>query len=99
MKHCCQVMHHWAEVQKYYLISYDPEVREYLFILHGYQPSGDYVIMNYCPWCGVQLPKELGEEWCDVLEKELGINDMDRDIFAALPEEFRTEQWWRRRGL
>ena len=93
------MMRNWTEVEKNYLIEYHPETRKYYFILHKHHPSGNRVVMYYCPWCGIKLPKELGQEWVDILAKELDIHDLDAEIFAALPKEFRSEEWWQKRGL
>lgn len=53
----------------------------------------------YCPWCGTQLPNRLSDEWYDVLSSEYGIEDptdKDRD---KVPPEFKTDEWWKKRGL
>ena len=55
----------------------------------------------YCPWCGSKLPKRLGKEWGEVLEKEYGIDA--GNVFAKewkkLPKELKTDKWWKDRGL
>lgn len=64
--------------------------------------EGDLALeMNYCPWCGTKFPKDLREEWFDTLEREYGI---DTDIGEArdrtdIPEEFWSDEWWKKRGL
>lgn len=75
---------------------------EYCPILREYNITGNKGFkMFYCPWCGSILPKRLRDEFFDILEKEYGI---DSDIFEVLhnpklPEEFRTDEWWKKRGL
>ena len=55
---------------------------------------------RYCPYCGAKLPKHffasdeyenaleeaVGKEFCDITEEEI-------------PEEFKTDEWWKKRGL
>ncbi|MCB9985165.1 MAG: hypothetical protein H6864_05695 [Micavibrio sp.] len=74
-------------------IVYSAKLRRYGL---DYRPrfGGGIQVINFCPWCGVRLPKELCDEWFDELEK-LGIDDPDDGV----PEEFTSELWWRKRGL
>jgi hypothetical protein len=103
MKHCCEIMDNWL-VEKHAqqtgspVIRYSVNTRSYNFILH-YDSLGSYLQFFYCPWCKTRLPEELGEKWCEVLKEELGIDDMDAQIYAKLPAEFKTDQWWKKRGL
>lgn len=54
----------------------------------------------FCPWCGVKLPKSLRHEWINILENEYHINNPMRDEQAELiPIEFKTKEWWVKRGL
>ena len=60
---------------------------------------GQYFI-KYCPFCGAKMPdhfyaseqyenaleEALGKEFCDIKEEEI-------------PEEFKTDEWWKKRGL
>ena len=54
-------------------------------------------VLGYCPHCGEKQPdlallyedaleEALGKEFCDISEDEI-------------PEEFKTDEWWRKRGL
>lgn len=53
----------------------------------------------FCPRCGTKFPHELGDEWYEILQEEYGIEDpMDEDAHR-LPEEFKTDEWWKKRGL
>ena len=49
-----------------------------------------FLLLNYCPWCGRELPRSKREEWFDRLEK-LGFEDplFNDDI----PMEFKTSRW------
>ena len=55
--------------------------------------------MKYCPFCGAKMPKQLymseyenaleevlGKDFCDIKEEEI-------------PDEFKTDEWWKKRGL
>jgi hypothetical protein len=103
MENCCDMMYNWfvdatkpLETNGHPLIKYIPKGREHVFILNY-----GYVQLFYCPWCGVKLPEDLSEKWCEVIKEELGIDDEDLDAqgYAKLPEEFKTDQWWKKRGL
>ena len=53
----------------------------------------------FCPWCGVELPYNLNTEWFEALEKEHKLDDpFDKDQKKLIPEEFRSEKWWEKRG-
>ncbi|MCE8168029.1 MAG: hypothetical protein I3275_05410 [Candidatus Moeniiplasma glomeromycotorum] len=79
-------------------IEYDPVFREYYFRLDN-QPQ--IITFAFCPWCGTKLPKELREEFFDTLEKEYKI---ETDIGeykerADIPQEFKSDEWWKKRAL
>ena len=77
------------------IISYYPKTREYLSS-HSEETGCD---INYCQWCGKKMPKSLVDEWFDILEKEYGITDPNHTEADKVPEEFKTDAWWRKRGL
>ncbi len=58
----------------------------------------DYAI-QYCPWCDTNLPKELSDEWYDILENEYNITDPIGEERSKVPAEFWTGEWWKKRGL
>ncbi len=97
MKHCCQNMEYYAS-NKNSLLEYDPTVRSYRFIIYD-SKNGTHQMLWYCPWCGRKLPEELDEEWGEILEKEYGIEEPGWKKLEELPEEFRTDEWWKKRGL
>ncbi len=58
--------------------------------------------MAYCPFCGKKLPKELDDDDMDpYLMKEYGWTEDDCWGYPRreLPEEFKTDEWWKKRGL
>jgi hypothetical protein len=54
---------------------------------------------NFCPWCGKKLPSDLTKEFYSILEKQYGVPYPDTDYHTNLPEEFKTDEWWKKRGL
>ena len=80
-----------------YNVKYDQAIREY------YLESlpGPYIrTIQFCPWCGSQLPKGLRDEWFDILENEYGLDDPGwPEQEAKVPAEFKTDEWWKKRGL
>ena len=62
-------------------------------------PEGTHIELGYCPWCGTKLPESLSSKWMDVLRDEYGITDPNFDEADKVPAEFRSDEWWKRRGL
>ncbi|WP_316353420.1 DUF6980 family protein [Candidatus Trichorickettsia mobilis] len=98
--HCCSNMDYYSTSprEEHELVRYHSETRNYHFILHG-NNLGMEQEMYYCPWCGAKLPKSLSEEWCKVIKENFGLDDVFAQEWAELPEEFKTEEWWKKRGL
>lgn len=84
------------------ILMYYPQYRGvFLYQKRGYSGFGQYYgyfIWN-CPFCGKDLPKSLygyvynnaiaktvGKDYCDITDDEI-------------PEEFKTDEWWIKRGL
>ena len=71
--------------------------------------------INNCPWCGTKLPASLRIEYRNILEQEHGIKPdlytvhldkcnnpkTDQELRETLnvPDEFKTDKWWKERGL
>lgn len=86
-KCCCQQMENALQDNEH-PIYYSSAFQEYgLKLSSGYE----YAILNYCNWCGSELPKSKRDEWFDSLEK-LGINPWEDDI----PINFLSSSWWER---
>jgi hypothetical protein len=105
MKYCCEKMEYQTVPYNERFIApqdrvviYHEESRDYGIKLDreyiGYQVS-----IEYCPWCGSKLPDSLNLEWCEAVKQDLGIEDVDAEEWAKLPEKYKTEQWWREKGL
>lgn len=49
-------------------------------------------LIDFCPWCGSKLPESRQKLWYETLYS-LGFGDPgEQDI----PEEFNTDEWWRK---
>lgn len=56
--------------------------------------------VSYCPRCAKKLPKSLASVWSELIEKTYGITDeCDNKQLKSLPQEFKTDEWWKKRGL
>ncbi len=49
--------------------------------------------------CDNKLPRNLDNEWSKILREEYGITDPNFDDKDKVPEEFYTDEWWKKRGL
>jgi len=81
---------------------YDPVFREY-FIDVRVEYGGAVHLIKHCPWCGKKFPKGLLNEFVEELKKELNIKD-DVDLGelkqrADIPQEFKSDEWWKKRKL
>jgi hypothetical protein len=79
-------------------LEYYPIAREYAITLkHSPAIQG----ITYCPWCVKELPCSLRDDYYEILEKEYGIIHPEFDIQAdpRIPEDFKSDAWWKKRGL
>lgn len=74
-------------------IKYSLRYREFSIDLRG---SNGGQIINFCPWCGFELPKSLRSDWFDILENKYSIEDPIEQK-DQIPEKFLTDKWWRTR--
>lgn len=68
-------------------ILYDPVFDEYRLVSTGLLT--DRQVISWCPWCGAALPQSQRERWFTELAR-LGLSVDD-----TLPDQFRTDAWWR----
>lgn len=85
-------------------IQYAPSYREYdiLMLENGNCRKNMLAVqgIDYCPWCSKKLPKSLRNKWFEMLEKNYDLDDPDSEEQEKLvPEEFKTDEWWKKRGL
>jgi len=94
--YCCHAMEQEINDPRVF-INYNPKYREYYI-----NTTSKHVIriIDNCPWCGKKLPKNLRNEWFDILEKEYNLdNPWDEKQALLVPEEFKTDEWWKKRKL
>jgi len=97
--HCCASMNIFLQDKRMFL-NYSSTYREYDIPLLYKRQATALQGITYCPWCSKKLPKSLRHEWFVILEKEYGINDpFDREQEKLIPEEFNSDEWWKKRGL
>jgi hypothetical protein len=78
-----------------YNVKYNSRYREYYLK----SLEGPYIrTIDYCPWCGAELLKSLRDVWYDVMDT-LNINPNNPTEKKQIPEEFQTDEWWKKRGL
>jgi hypothetical protein len=85
-------------------LKYIPFTREFVLTAPKHYLKKNEVslcfVISYCPRCGKAFPQELSEQWYDTLEQELGITGfIDAQKRKNLPQEFQTDEWWKKRGL
>jgi hypothetical protein len=108
-QHCCSPMNECLDpecnIDELSLIEYSPDIRQYAFVIR--YKDKDYTLVQqllHCPWCGAKLPEKLSHKMEEVLEAEYGITAKDWDSpkwndDTDLPEEFKTDEWWKKRRL
>jgi hypothetical protein len=79
------------------------EVQNRCFFIYDAGSNRYGTCINYCPFCGAKLPTNLiDERWSTILD-ELGPDYLPDDEGnppkKELPEEFQTDEWWKKRGL
>ena len=89
---CCPHMNRAVTRTSDVKLHYEPEAREYYIAAEN--PNKVYII-QYCPWCGSKLPSYLGGVMVDYI-LEAGYEGFDD---PNLPDEFKTDDWWKKRGL
>jgi uncharacterized protein DUF6980 len=100
MKHCCTQMLYALEDGRVQ-IQYSPRTRCYMIpLLYKGKWDGGYSCIDYCPWCGKKLPEYLGQKFNEIFKQEYGV-DFEYEMLTnkEFPEEFKTDEWWKKRGL
>jgi hypothetical protein len=77
------------------VIDYHEITREYSFPLL----DTTHQLIQFCPWCGTKLPKDLNDEWEEIVAKEFGVTQLYYRYMDKIPPEFKTDEWWKKRGL
>ena len=72
-----------------------PNIRTYAIL--NKKEYGGFEPMDYCPFCGAELPSRLDDKLSEILQNEYGLKSW-KDYKKA-PHEFHTNEWWIKRGL
>jgi hypothetical protein len=79
-------------------LSYLSSVRAYILLSKTATiTDNESKLINYCPFCGAELPGGLEEELTKILQNEYRLESW-KDYKKA-PHEFHTDEWWKKRGL
>ena len=96
MKYCCEAMRRSLLLGE---LKFYPRYRGICCYCKNNRDGGyDEKFLIYCPFCGVKLPKCLWYEYADEMEAVVGkyFGQISDD---EIPEEFKTDKWWKKRGL
>ena len=97
MDYCCDVMQSHIELGEFI---YYPKHRCVCCFFRRRRRREGYGqrMLDFCPFCGTKLPYNLYNKYAEELEKAVGKEycDITED---EIPEEFKTDEWWKKRGL
>lgn len=95
---CCDKLKYYLtepELSEEIALRYSPRGRSYgISILDG---GSSVISISHCPWCGSELPSDLFDVRSKILEEMF--DDYQGIADPRTPEEFKTDEWWRKRGL
>ena len=81
-------------IEKYKIIRFDSSLRDWDIF---FEPNGS-MPLDFCPWCGAKLPAPLNSVIYKVLKREYSIENPDIWNFTNVPDEFRSDAWWKKLG-
>lgn len=97
MQYCCEAMQRHIEYGEF---KYHPFYRCICCFFQRRRRKEGYGqrMLNFCPFCGAKLLTNLCDEYEEELEKAVGKEfcDITED---EIPDEFKTDEWWKKRGL
>jgi hypothetical protein len=99
-EYCCREMMEVIKSHDFDLKYYARDAETYLISREGWGPAWYF---DYCPFCGKSL-KSKYDLFLNTIKEELGIDTESEDcdileVCKSLPEEFKTDEWWKKRGL
>jgi hypothetical protein len=95
VEHCCSLMDEYL-LEGDVAVRYSPVVREYAIPVLDGGSSG--IVVRFCPCCGKELPVSLRDEWFSQLQS-LGYDPNPRTGDPKLPDVYRSDAWWKGKGL
>jgi len=79
-----------------HLFLYNAIYDEYGVIIHD--GGSSYIEIAFCPFCGHRFNESKRYKFFELLENELHYGDLEISN-GDIPEEFKSDEWWRKRGL
>lgn len=86
-------------------LEYDPITRAYYLVAipKGLRKKNEVTIafdIEYCPRCATKLPESLEEKWSMIIKRKFKLSGLLTEKQKKLiPEEYKTDEWWKKRGL
>ena len=92
-KLCCSDLEDAIRRKNPKLLAYDP-----ITFSFGFEVGSGVLNIRYCPFCSTKMPASLSDKYHDELTQLLGKEyyNVEQD---EIPEEFKTDEWWIKRGL
>lgn len=99
IEHCCAEMN--TNLKNDHLpLMYSSVFRDYGILVLTNNDKTTVQAINYCPWCQKALPKSCFSLWFQTLKTEYGLDDpRSENQRCFIPNEFKTNEWWKKRGL
>jgi hypothetical protein len=105
---CCNQLRNNVTLEKNrkkrQVVMYEPDVRRFSVSVINEGDSFLSPIM-FCPYCGQRFLPFLEEKFSETIRRELGEEYLRQDddsydeFISRLPQEFQTDEWWKKRGL
>jgi hypothetical protein len=94
---CCQTMAAAVAMGDCPVV-YEPVFRRWEIRQHYHRMFHDWQL-EFCPWCGTRLPRDLGDEWTNRVEALGFTNGGHYSEIPGLPDDFKTDRWWKHERL
>jgi len=95
MKHCCKEMEFFIREGSVDIL-YEPMFRGYSIGMKNGTSAQQTI--HFCPWCGSKLSMNLRDKWFEVLWEAYDL-EFPLEAKERIPAEFKTDEWWKKRGL
>ena len=96
--YCCQEWIDGCVNEDAVPISYHADIRQYYLICDSRVSWVQKI--NHCLYCNHKFPEDLYAQYSELLEKEHGLDEVTAWRYPErVPEEFKSEEWWKKRGL
>ena len=94
MKHCCKYME--SNINDSSSHTKYNKIKRCYYIERKNKNTVNAIF--FCPWCASELPKDLILEYDTIASKAYG-EDIDLVSKNKIPQEFKSDEWWKKRGL